>query len=134
MGNQRSPFFFASFLLALMISTFFVLFIITGSLVTSLASDGTTGKDSKQEGRPYKDAEIAIKIIPSTNGTFGYDILLSGKPLVHQPNIPGLPGKDGFATKEKARTVAEFVAKKIRNNEMPPTVTLEDLNNMGVLK
>jgi hypothetical protein len=53
---------------------------------------------------------------------------------VHQPNIPGLPGNEGFATEVKARTVADFVVKKIRNNEMPPTVTIEDLNAMGVLK
>ena len=43
-------------------------------------------------------------------------------------------GNEGFTTKEQAQTVAEFVVKKIRNNEMPPTVTIEDLNAMGVLK
>ena len=77
---------------------------------------------------------ITIKIIPSANKTFGYDILLYGRPLVHQPIIPGLPGNEGFTTEERAQTVAEFVVKKIRNNEMPPTVTIEDLNSMGVLK
>jgi hypothetical protein len=53
---------------------------------------------------------------------------------VHQPNIPGFPGNDGFTTKERAQTVAEFVVKKIRNNEMLPKVTIEDLNAMEVLK
>jgi hypothetical protein len=53
---------------------------------------------------------------------------------VHQPNIPGLAGNEGFSTKERAQKVAEFVVKKIRNNEMPPTISIEDLNNMGVLK
>ena len=53
---------------------------------------------------------------------------------MHQPNIPGLPGNEGFTTKERAQTVAEFVVKKIRKNEMPPTVSIEDLNKMGVLK
>ncbi len=80
------------------------------------------------------DAEMTIKIIPSVNDTFGYDILMDGKLLIHQPSIPGLPGVEGFITKEWAQKVAEFVRKKIRNNEMPPTVTIEDLNNMGVLK
>jgi hypothetical protein len=45
-----------------------------------------------------------------------------------------LPGNEGFSTKERAQTVAEFVVKKIRKNEMPPTATIEDLNRMGVLK
>jgi hypothetical protein len=39
-------------------------------------------------------------------------------------NIPALPGNEGFSTREEAQTVAEFVVKKIRKNEMPPTVTI----------
>jgi hypothetical protein len=45
-----------------------------------------------------------------------------------------LPGDDGFTSKERAQTVAEFKVKKIRRKEMPPTVTIEDLNKMDVLK
>lgn len=59
---------------------------------------------------------------------------MNGKLLVHQPSIPALPGNDGFRTKEQAQRVADFVVKKIRNNEMPPTVTIKDLNSMNVLK
>ncbi len=108
----------------------FTLFIFSGLPGTSISADEAV----KQQKNPYANAEITIKILPSTNRTFGYDILLYGRPLVHQPTIPGLPGNEGFTTKERAQTVAEFVVKKIRNNEMPPTVTIEDLNNMGVLK
>lgn len=93
-----------------------------------------TKQEAKEQKNPYANAEISTKIIPSANNTFGYDILLYGKPLVHQPSMPGLPGNEGFTTRERAQTVAEFVVKKIRNNEMPPTVTIEDLNNMGILK
>ena len=110
---------------------------------TSISADKATDKkeakqeikqEAKPQKNPYEKAEITTKIIPSANKTFGYDILLYGRPLVHQPNIPGLPGNDGFTTKERAQKVAEFVVKKIRKNEMPPTVTIEDLNNMDVLK
>lgn len=108
----------------------FLLFIFAGLPGIATSADETV----KQKDNPYANAEITIKIIPSTNNTFGYDILLYGRPLVHQPSIPGLPGNDGFTTKEKAQKVAELVLKKIRNNEMPPTVTIEELNSMGVLK
>ena len=112
----------------------FMLFIFAGIPGTSISADEPAGKEAKQQNNPYANADINTKIIPSANNTFGYDILLYGRPLVHQPTIPGLPGNEGFTTKERAQTVAEFVVKKIRNNEMPPTVTIEDLNNMGVLK
>ena len=102
---------------------------------TSISANGNANKEElNQQKSTYADAEITIQIIPSTNKTFGYDILLQGKRLVHQPNIPALPGNEGFSTEKKAQTVAEFVVKKIRKNEMPPTVTIEDLNKMGVLK
>ena len=107
-----------------------MLFIFAGLPGTSISADESV----KQQKNPYTNAEITIKIIPSANNTLGYDILLYGRPLVHQANIPGLPGNEGFTTKKRAQTVAEYVVKKIRNNEMPPTVTIEDLNNMGVLK
>jgi hypothetical protein len=116
-----------------------VLFVFALFPGTSISANGKASKeevkqDVKQQKSPYANAEITIKIIPSTQKTFGYDILLYGKPLVHQPNIPALPGNEGFSTRAEAQAVAEFVVKKIRKNEMPPTVTIEDLNKLGVLK
>ncbi|MEE9913325.1 MAG: DUF4907 domain-containing protein [Deltaproteobacteria bacterium] len=97
--------------------------------------ENKSGKEApKQSENPYANAEITIKIIPSIKKTFGYDILVFGRPLIHQPSIPGLPGNEGFKTRKRAQTVAEFVVMKIRKNEMPPTVTIEDLGKMGVLK
>ncbi len=117
----------------------FSLFIIIGLPGISVSADETTGKpevkpETKPQENPYAKADITIQIIPSANNTFGYDILLSKRLLVHQPNIPVLPANEGFTTKKRAQKVAEFVVKKIRNNEMPPTVTMEDLNTLGVLK
>ena len=116
------------------LTALFLLFILAGLPGTSISAGETAGKEVNQKKTPYANAEIIIKIIPAANNTFGYEILLSGRPLVHQLSIPALPGNDGFTTKGDAQKVAEFVVKKIRNNEMPPTVTIEDLNNMGVLK
>jgi hypothetical protein len=116
------------------LAVLFIMLIFSGIPRTSIFAEDATGVELKQQKNPYANAEITIKIVPSANNTFGYDILLYGRPLVHQPNMPGLPGNEGFTTRERAQTAAEFVVKKIRNNEMPPTVTIEDLNNMGVLK
>lgn len=123
------------------VTIFFILVLIIFACFpgTAISADeGTVKKEVNQEvkpqNNPYEKAEITTKIIPSANKTFGYDILLYGRPLVHQPNIPGLPGNEGFTTRAMAQKVADFVAKKIRKNEMPPTVTIEDLNTMNVLK
>jgi hypothetical protein len=131
---RKFPSFIFSYSKKLTPTVLTVLFIVAGLPWPSISADEAARKEGKNQKAPYANAEITIKIIPAANNTFGYDILLYGKPLVHQPNIPGLPGNEGFTTKERAKIVAEFVVKKIRNNEMPPTVTIEDLNKMGVLK
>ncbi len=125
--------------LTVFLAVYFILIILTCLPAASISSDEATGKqevgkETRQQNNPYINAEISIRIISSVNKTFGYDILINGKPLVHQPSIPALSGNEGFSAKDKAQKVAEFVVKKIRKNEMPPTVTIDDLNNMGVLK
>jgi hypothetical protein len=113
------------------LAVFFILFIIACVLSTN---DELVSQGIKQQENPYTKAEITTKIIPSANNTFGYNILLYERSLVHQPNIPGLPGNEGFGTQERAQKVVDFVVKKIRKNEMPPMVSMEDLNTMVVLK
>ena len=123
-----------TWILHVLLSVSFMLLISVFFLKTTVSADQAADTVAGNQKNPYANAELTIKIIPSTNHTFGYDILLYGRPLVHQPSIPGLPGNDGFTTKEKAQKVAELVLKKIRNNEMPPSVTIDELNSLGVLK
>ncbi|MCL2291281.1 MAG: DUF4907 domain-containing protein [Bacteroidetes bacterium] len=93
----------------------------------------TENSQNLEQENPYKDAEITAVIIPSEENTFGYDIYVYGTILIHQPSRPGLSGNKGFATEEDALIVTELVIKKMRNNEMPPTVTTQELQELGVL-
>ena len=88
---------------------------------------------AQEKTNPYKEATIKAVILPLENSTFGYDIYLYDAVLIHQPSRPGLSGNTGFATEEDAMKVAELVIKKIRNNEMPPTITIEELQELEVL-
>jgi hypothetical protein len=73
------------------------------------------------------EPSFQYKIIQAPNNTWGYDILIDHKIFIHQPNRPGLPGNDGFTTKKDAIKVAELVLVKIKNGEIPPTISLEEL-------
>lgn len=79
-------------------------------------------------------SSFTYEIINSANGTFGYDILRDKKLFIHQPNIPGFPGKDGFKTRAAAETVGNLVINKIKNGVMPPAVTTDELKKLGVLE
>ncbi len=75
---------------------------------------------------------FSYQIIAGEQQTFGYDIYSDGKLFIHQPNIPGLPGNNGFKTKALAESIAQLVIKKITNGEMPPTVSVNELKKAGV--
>lgn len=81
----------------------------------------------KTETNPYLNSNIEIKTFEESMG-WGYDILIDGEIYVHQPNIPALPGENGFETEVHARAVAELMVSKIRNNILPPSVSVEEVN------
>lgn len=65
---------------------------------------------------------------------FGYNIYKDDALYIHQPSIPAVPGNNGFTTEAKAKQAAEFVIYKIGHNIMPPSVTPQELDSIGVLK
>lgn len=78
----------------------------------------------------FKNITITSKLIPAYNNTWGYDILVESKLMIHQPAIPGIPGNEGFKTKKAAQKVADLVVNKIKKGEMPPSVTIEELKKL----
>jgi len=115
------------------IITILSVFLLVGCLFLFFHNKNEQENSIPEVVNPYRDAEINAVIIPAENNTYGYDIYVYCSVLVHQPSRPGLPGNAGFATEEDAMEVAELVIKKIRNNDMPPTVTIQELRELGVL-
>ncbi len=70
---------------------------------------------------------ITSRVFESELGGYGYDILVNDTVFIHQPNIPAINDNVGFPTEAGARQIADLVITKIRNHEMPPSVTREEL-------
>lgn len=79
-----------------------------------------------------KSRQFSFTIINGLNSTYGYDIFVDGKLMVHQPTIPAVSGQNGFAKKKDAEKVAELVISKIKAGIMPPTVTKQEMEKLGV--
>jgi hypothetical protein len=75
---------------------------------------------------------VTYKIFKVSNSTYGYDIYVDNKLLVHQPNIPAVSGQKGFTRKEDAANVAQLVVSKIKAGIIPPTVTRQEMEKLGV--
>jgi Domain of unknown function (DUF4907) len=98
---------------------------VLGMSQTLPASTGIQNLHSKPDSLSYT--------ITPVNGTqYGYDIYVNGRLRIHQPTIPGQPGNAGFTKREDAKKVALLVIDKINKGIMPPTVTQDELKNLGI--
>lgn len=82
---------------------------------------------------PYENSEITVEVFKEGNG-FGYDILIDGQIYVHQPTIPAIGGNQTFKSSSDAQRAADLVISKIRQGILPPTVSIEELQTIGVIK
>jgi hypothetical protein len=106
--------------------------------ITVLPAQESTQADSSNikfpEAGAYSNVKLTYKIIDAPNNTFCYDVYADSKLLIHQTSIPAMPGNEGFKTKQDAEKVAVLVIDKIRKGEMPPTVNIEELKKLKVIK
>lgn len=99
-----------------------------------LAQSGAQqGQPSFPDSKKMAATSLTYKVIETAGKTYGYDIFSNTKLMIHQPSVPGLPGNSGFKTKAGAESVARLVVKKIKNGEMPPTVTIEEMKKLKAI-
>lgn len=73
-------------------------------------------------------------IIKADSSTYGYSIYANGHQYIYQTTIPAMPGKLGFADTSLARRCAELVIQKIKEGEMPPSISEEELKRNHLIK
>jgi hypothetical protein len=93
-----------------------------------------------KKDNPYTKEQIEIKVFSndttadSAIGGYGYNVYLHNTLYVHQPNMPAVNGNRGFKSAADAEKTAGLTAYKIMNNIMPPSLTVSELDSLGVTK
>jgi len=82
----------------------------------------------------HVDTKLTYKIIDAPKHTYGYDVFANGRLMIHQSSVPALPGNEGFKTKEDATKIALLVIQKIKKGEMPPTISIDEMKKLKVIK
>ena len=108
--------------------------------VTKSSAAKPVQKPSKKELAKIKAANIkrAAKtqlqyfIIKADSSSFGYSIYADGNLYIQQNTIPSVAGAKGFSDTNSAAKTAQLVIKKIKQGEMPPTITIKDLKKISV--
>lgn len=72
-----------------------------------------------------------VQVFATPTG-WGYDILNKGTPFIHQPTVPGQSGTVGFTSQEQARRVGERVVQKLNETKALPTLSNDELRQLGV--
>ena len=102
------------------------------SLKNETPVDVKKSKEELIENDLSKNDGIELKTFQNDNKQWGYDVYLKGKMYLHQTNIPAVQGNNGFQTSRDAEKVANFVIGKIRKGLMPPTITTQELDSLGI--
>jgi len=94
----------------------------------------SSNNDTIVSSSPESQAKIQVIVFKNeaaTNG-YGYDIMVNGKKMIHQPTIPAVSGNRGFNSESDAANAGALVKRKLLNNEMPPTISLDELNHLCI--
>lgn len=88
---------------------------------------------SLQHKDPQHRFAFTATAFPNADHSWGYDVFADGKPLFHQEEMPGKPKGSGFATKEDALKVADFIIGLLNNPVRPATATVKDMEQLHLL-
>jgi hypothetical protein len=91
-------------------------------------SEPTEAKTTKNAASNYS----YVTIFSDSIG-WGYDILEGNVRRIHQPHIPAVQGNQGFKSGADAAKVAEKIIEKLNKGIMPPTISVDEMRDLGVL-
>lgn len=114
------------------LAAFFLTMAFFGEISAIRAQDPGKG-GSMPSAEQMAKADLTYKVIEAEGGGYGYDVFADGKKVIHQPSIPGMPGIAGFRRKSDSEKVAQLVIRKLKNKEIPPAVTEEELRKLKVI-
>jgi hypothetical protein len=79
------------------------------------------------------DATIQYFVIKAGSSTYGYSIYIDGKLYIRQTTIPAMPGNRGFTRIEQTEKTALLAIEKIKQGELPPTLTVAELRQRKII-
>ena len=125
----------------------FSLALFTSLTVSSCSSsDSTEKKDSNtstensatsavpQNAQLIEAKTFEVKDSTGKSQGWGYDIYVDGHKNIHQPIIPSIPGNNSFKTESDAKKTGDFAAQKMKLTGSLPTLSIQELDSLGITK
>ena len=87
---------------------------------------------SDTEKRQKSNQQISYVVLGNKQTGYSYQIFISEKLLIDQTEIPAVGGLQKFRSIEQAEKVAKLVITKFNRNSEPPSVTINELDSLGI--
>lgn len=113
-----------------------ILFVSTVIILSSCSDSPKEDVVSVKEQSKERSFEVEVFEVKDSSGIFqgwGYDIYVDQAKAIHQPTIPAISGIYSFKTKEDALKTGTFAADKMRSSGFLPTLSLDELDSLGVI-
>lgn len=113
-----------------------ILFIFVAFLIFSCENQkDTISEETEVTTESTKSVEPEYSVVTTQDSEYGwgYQLFKDGKLIIDQKHVPAIQGKKGFSSKEDADLTANYILEKIKKGAFPPTVSVEELDSLGVL-
>jgi hypothetical protein len=109
-------------------------FLCIGTFVACSTEPKEVLNETETPARKNKTAsEYTFLTVQNQNSEWGYQLFKDGQLMINQQNIPAIQGNKGFSSKNDAEKIATYILEKVKKGEFPPTISVEELDSLGVL-
>lgn len=115
------------------ITLFFISFFIFCQTVNAQTNSLSRQPSNQSIPSGLSKGNITYGFLPSLHQTWGFQILVNQKPLIKQLSIPAVPGNLGIRDTTAAGKVARLMIRKMKQGEMPPTVTIPEMKKIKAI-
>lgn len=96
-------------------------------------STTTEGENKEEVNTAISSEKYEVITTVNPDQSFGYQILKDGKLMIDQKNIPAIQGNKGFSSKSDAEKTANLAIDKIKKGAFPPTISVDELDSLGII-
>jgi hypothetical protein len=89
-------------------------------------------KQKKAIAARFAKVQLTAMVTKVANNRFGYFIFADGQMLIEQNTIPAIGGNLGFVNEAESKRTADLAIKKMKEGEMPPSISVKELNKLKI--
>ncbi len=92
----------------------------------------TSSNGVNKSSHEVERTKFTYRITASRQGMFGYEIFHNESMIIKQSYIPSIQGLHEFRSKLDAEKLAKLMVSKLSNDEMPPTITVDEIKTLKI--